>query len=101
MGEAVLFTTILVCYDGSPSSKKALRAAVQLAKDQGAALCCLSVEEGLPTYAGTIDEFAAVKEERDAYYSTVHAEARHVAAEYGVPLATRLKAGHPATTLVR
>ena len=32
-----------------------------LAKEQGAALCCLSVEEGLPTYAGTIDEFQEVK----------------------------------------
>jgi K+-sensing histidine kinase KdpD len=56
-----VFKRVLVCYDGSASSKKALHAAVVLAHEQGAKLCCLTVEEGLPTYAGTIDEFQEVK----------------------------------------
>ena len=96
-----MFKRMLVCYDGSASSKKALHAAVMLAIEQGAALCCLSVEEGLPTYAGTIDEFQEVKEERDAYYGGVQAEAKRIAAEHGLALATRIEAGHPAQTIVR
>jgi nucleotide-binding universal stress UspA family protein len=96
-----MFMRLLVCYDGSASARKALRAAVVLAREQGAALSCLSVEEGLPTYAGTIDEFQEVKKERDAYYARVQAEARHLAAEYGLTLETTIVAGHPAETIVR
>jgi hypothetical protein len=40
---------MLVCYDGSASSKKALHAAMMLVQEQGAKRCCLTVEEGLPT----------------------------------------------------
>jgi hypothetical protein len=70
-----MFRHMLVCYDGSASAKKALHTAVTLATEQGSALCCLSVEEKLPTYAGTIDEFDEVKKERDAYYAGVQADA--------------------------
>jgi nucleotide-binding universal stress UspA family protein len=96
-----MFKRILVCYDGSASSKKALHAAVMLVQEQGGALCCLSVEERLPTYAGTIDEFQEVKEERDTYYSGVQAEVKRIAADQGLELATRIEAGHPAQTIVR
>jgi nucleotide-binding universal stress UspA family protein len=96
-----MFKRILVCYDGSASSKKALHAAVVLAHEQGAKLCCLTVEEGLPTYAGTIDEFQEVKEERDTYYGGVLADAKRIAAEHGLELATRIEAVHPAQTIVR
>ena len=96
-----MFHRILACYDGSASSMKALGAAVQLAQEQHADLCCLSVEEGLPTYAGTIDEFDEVKKERDAFYSTVQEKARHVAAEHGLILSTKVVPGHPAQTIVR
>jgi hypothetical protein len=51
---------------------------------QGAKLCCLTVEEGLPTYAGTIDEFQDVKEERDTYYTEIQADATRLAAEHGL-----------------
>jgi nucleotide-binding universal stress UspA family protein len=96
-----MFKHLLVCYDGSDSAKKALRAAVLLAKEQDAALCCLSVEEGLPTYVGTIDEFQEVKEERDTYYAQVQAEACALSSELGLPLETSVLAGHPAETIVR
>jgi nucleotide-binding universal stress UspA family protein len=91
-----VFTRMLVCYDGSASSKKALHAAVMLAHEQEAKLCCLTVEEGLPAYAGTIDEFQDVKEERDTYYTEIQADAKRIAAEHGLALATRIEAGHPA-----
>lgn len=96
-----MFKHMLVCYDGSASSQKALRAAVMLAQEQGAKLCCLSVEEGLPTYAGTIDEFQEVKEERDAYYARVQADAKRITAEFALDLPTQIEAGHPAQTIVR
>ena len=79
-----MFRHMLVCYDGSASAKKALHTAVTLAAEQGSALCCLSVEEKLPTYAGTIDEFDEVKKERDAYYAGVQADAQRIAAEHGL-----------------
>jgi nucleotide-binding universal stress UspA family protein len=96
-----MFKRLLVCYDGSASARKALRAAVLLAREQEAILSCLSVEEGLPTYVGTIDEFQEVKVERDAYYARVQAEARDLAAELGVALETTILAGHTAETIVR
>ena len=96
-----MFHRILACYDGSASSTKALGVAVQLAREQSANLCCLSVEEGLPTYAGTIDEFDETKKERDAYYMTVLEQARRIAAEHDVPMSTAVVAGHPAQTIVR
>lgn len=99
--EVDVFKRMLVCYDGSTSSKKALRVAVMLAKEQGAGLCCLSVEEGLPTYVGTIDEFQEVKEERDSYYAGAQADAKGIAAEYGLTVAMQLEAGHTAQTIVR
>ena len=72
-----------------------------LAHEQGATLCCLTVEEGLPTYAGTVDEFQDVKEERDTYYTEIQADATRIAAAQGLELATRIEAGHPAQTIVR
>ena len=96
-----MFTRMLVCYDGSASSKKALHAAVMLAHEQGATLCCLTVEEGLPTHAGTIDEFGDVKEERDTYYTEIQADTKRIAAAHERALATRIEAGHPAQTIVR
>jgi nucleotide-binding universal stress UspA family protein len=99
--EAAVFHRVLACYDGSISSMKALEVAVQLASEQSAELCCLSVEEGLPTYAGTIDEFDEVKKERDAFYITVQEGARQVAARHGLSLSTKVVPGHPAQTIVR
>ena len=95
-----MFKRILVGYDGSASAKKALRAALALAKELEADLCCLSVEEGLPTYAGTTDEFQGVKTERATYYSRIQSEAQHLAAAYGLALDTAVVAGHPAQTIV-
>ncbi len=96
-----MFHRILACYDGSSSSTKALGVAAQLAREQRAELCCLSVEEGLPTYAGTIDEFDEVKKERDAYYRAVQEQALQVATEQDWTLSTKVVPGHPAQTIVR
>jgi nucleotide-binding universal stress UspA family protein len=86
-----VFTRMVVCDDGSALSKKALHAAVMLAHEQGATLCCLTVEEGLPTYAGTSDECQDVKEERDTYYTEIQADAKRIAAEHELALAMRIE----------
>jgi nucleotide-binding universal stress UspA family protein len=72
-----------------------------LAREEGVALCCFSVEQGLPTYAGTIDAFEDVKEERDTYYTEGQTDAKRITAEHGIEVATRIEAGHPAQTIVR
>jgi nucleotide-binding universal stress UspA family protein len=40
-------------------------------------------------------------EERDTYYTEIQADAKRIAAEHGLELATRIEAGHPAQTIVR
>jgi len=43
-----IFTHILLAYDGSPGSERALTRAARLAGEQGAALTILSAVEGCP-----------------------------------------------------
>ena len=42
-----------------------------------------------------------MKEERDTYYTEVQADAKRIAAEHGLALATRIDAGQSAQTIVR
>jgi nucleotide-binding universal stress UspA family protein len=95
-----MFKRILVCYDGSSSAQKALRTAVRLAVEQQAELCCLTVEEELPMYVGTVDDFDTVKRERDAYYADTQAQAKRIAAKEGLTLSAQTVVGHPAQMIV-
>ena len=55
-----MFQTIVVGFDGSAGSRKALRAALQLAREQGARVWTVGVEENLPRYVATIDEYLSL-----------------------------------------
>ena len=50
-----MFKKILVAYDESPESGRALLTAIHLAKGLNAELRAVSVQENLPPYAGYID----------------------------------------------
>lgn len=50
-----MFKKILIANDGSEGSKKALKVAIDLAKKDNAELHSISVEEGVPHYAATIE----------------------------------------------
>ncbi len=50
-----MFNKILVAYDESPESGRALLTSIHLAKSLNAELRAVSVQEKLPPYAGYID----------------------------------------------
>jgi nucleotide-binding universal stress UspA family protein len=94
-----MYHRMLIAYDGSSGAEKALRAAILLAKEQGAELHMVAVEEGLPRYAATADEIDAVKEQKDAYYQRLCARAEAEAASAGMPITPHVLPGHPSTVI--
>jgi nucleotide-binding universal stress UspA family protein len=96
----MMFKKILVGNDGSEGAKKALRAAIELAKCYGAELHSISVEEDLPHYAATVGEVLEAKEEKNGYFKKINEEAKEMAAKEGVVLHTRVFPGHEVETIV-
>ena len=98
--EAV-FHKILLAYDGSSGSRKALGVAVQLADHVDAELHCICVEENLPHYAATIGEVDEAKAEKDAYFDKLIREARQTAWDLaGVELHCRVVPGHEVEAII-
>jgi nucleotide-binding universal stress UspA family protein len=95
-----MFKTIAVGFDGSPGSRQALRAAIQLAREQGSRVWTVGVEERLPRYAATIDEYEEEKETANAYFAQLNQEAAVLAHEAGVLLESIVRAGHAAKVMV-
>jgi len=81
-------------------AKKALRAAVDLAKHYGAELYSISVEEKLPHYAATVGEVLEAKAEKNDYFAKVVEEAREMVVMEDVTLHTEVVAGHKVETIV-
>ncbi len=98
--EIRVYKKILVPFDGSQGSWRALRAAVGLAKEQDAELWALSVEEHLPHYAAAIGEVEDAKAEKDAYFRKLQGQAAEVAEAYGAQLHFEVLLGHAAQTIV-
>jgi nucleotide-binding universal stress UspA family protein len=94
-----MYQKILVANDGSPGALKALAAAIELAKRDGAALYMVTVEE-LPRFAASIDEIEEEKAEANHRLAPVIEAARAQAQAAGVALETHLLAGHPVHTIV-
>jgi len=98
--EAV-FHKILLAYDGSSGSRKALGVAVQLADHVDAELHCICVEENLPHYAATIGEVDEAKAEKDAYFDKLIREARQTAWDLaGIELHCRVVPGHEVEAII-
>ena len=95
-----MFTKILVANDGSPGARRAVEIAADLAAGYGADLHSISVEEGLPHYAATIDEVDAVKEKENHYFEQVNREAQQVAAAHGALLEPHVMPGHEVETII-
>ena len=95
-----MFHKILVAYDGSEGSKKALRTAIHLAHLSHGQLHSISVEEDLPKYVGTIGEFVEFKRERDKFFDTLIQEATEEADRQGVTIHSQVLAGHEVETIV-
>ena len=81
-----MFQKILVAYDGSEGSRRALLAGIELAKRLSADLCTISVIEHLPHYAATVGEVKEAQEEFETFFRTLTKQARDLAALVQCPL---------------
>ena len=98
--EEKMFKKILVGNDGSEGAKKALKAAIDLAKHYGAELHSISVEEDLPHYAATVGEVLEAKAEKNNYFGRINEEAQQMASGEDISLHTHVIAGHEVQTIV-
>jgi nucleotide-binding universal stress UspA family protein len=95
-----MFQKLLVAYDGSDGSRRALRAGIGLAKRLGAELYTISVMEHLPHYAATVGEVKEAQAEFEAFFRELTKQARDLAGLQGVELETIVKPGHEVETIV-
>jgi nucleotide-binding universal stress UspA family protein len=95
-----MFQKILVAYDGSEGSRRALGAGIELAKRLEAELHSISVMERLPHYAATVGEVKEAQEEFEAFFGNLTKQARDLAALQGVELETAVRPGHEVETIV-
>ena len=95
-----MFRKILVGNDGSDGAKKALCAALDLAKRYGAELHEISVEERLPHYAATVGEVVEAKQEAAEFFRKVTREAEMAAMAHGLSLTSHVVPGHEVETIV-
>ncbi|MGO8954574.1 MAG: universal stress protein [Rhodomicrobium sp.] len=93
-----MFKKILVANDGSDGAARALSAAIKLAKEHGAELHMISVEE-MPRFPASVDEVIEEKEEANHVYEAVMSRAVAQAQAEGVKLAAHVLAGHPVSTI--
>ena len=96
-----MFKRILIANDGSEGAKKALHAALALAKTFGAEIQSISIRERPSHYAETVGEVMEEQEEADRFFARVNAEAVAMAAQDGVDLKCTVLPGHEVETIVR
>lgn len=88
-----MFKKILVAFDGSEGSRKALQKAIEMAFCFEAELHSISVEVDLPQYVATVGEFEEVKQQKDAYFEKLNNEAIELSKAGGVTLTPHVVAG--------
>jgi nucleotide-binding universal stress UspA family protein len=79
-----MYQLILLAYDGSAPSKKALEAAAAQAKAFNSRLALASVEENVPQYASDLGEVKDEAERLDRSFKELQREAREAAKLLGV-----------------
>ncbi len=93
---------IVVGFDGSSYSWKALKEAVRLANLDHAQIFVISIEE-LPRFPGTISEVIEERNSKESYFRKLHKEAEETLTKEGTDLKNvnmHIKIGHPAKALV-
>jgi nucleotide-binding universal stress UspA family protein len=94
-----MYQKILVANDSSPGALKALAAAIELARREGAVLHMATIEE-LPRFPATIDEIEEEKAEANHRLAPVIEAARVQAQAAGITIVTHLVPGHPVHAIV-
>ena len=95
-----MFKKLLVAYDGSEDSKKALEIALELSRKFGSEVHLLTIIEQLPHYAATIGEvkeaLAEITKEIEKQQTLVCEDAR----EQGVEIKCRILPGHEVEAII-
>jgi len=94
-----MFHRIVVGFDGSDSSRRALQKGVHLAGLSGAEVLVTLVEEHLPKYPSAMSETTEEREAVDAYFAELTKEVEALGREQGVQLGVRIAVGHSAKVL--
>jgi nucleotide-binding universal stress UspA family protein len=95
------FQRVLVAYDGSEGAKKALDAAVGVARRDSADLVGLAIEAHLPHYGATVGEVEEERRFEEQACTQLLEEASRYAAGRGVAMHADIRAGHLAQEIVR
>ena len=93
-------TKIVVGYDGSPSSRKAVEWAVSLAAKINGDVVVAAVVKA-PEFSSSVDEVEESFSDGERYYQPLLAEMVEYGNDNKVPLRTEILRGHPAESLVR
>jgi nucleotide-binding universal stress UspA family protein len=94
-----MFERIVVASDGSDGASRAVSMAVRLAREQGAELHMICVEE-LPQFPASVDEVVEEKKEANHFFEGVIARASDQARAAGVRLQPLVVVGHAVTAVV-
>lgn len=94
-----MYNKILVGYDGSENSKKALSVALEMAKKFGSSLEAVSVVH-LPDFADMRIEINGYYEDARSYFETALNEVKDLAEREGVEIYTKIVVGHTVETLI-
>ncbi|HOW17738.1 MAG TPA: universal stress protein [Phycisphaerae bacterium] len=94
-----MLKTILVAYDGSEPAERAFRFALELARAFQATIHVVAVAS--PPEPPTALEMAGLLESATEHFKHAFAGLRHEAQAAGVPMSTRIVAGHAAAEIVR
>lgn len=95
---------IVVAYDGSPNSKKALQFGGEIAKELGADLTLVSViDDDFSIFGGEFDvrEFEQMQQAREDFGKKALADGTAQADKLGLKVTTALLIGNPAEELIQ
>jgi len=93
-----MYRRIAVGFDGSSGSRRALEAAVDLARSDKAELFLVSIEE-LPRYPGAIDEVDDEQRSSEKFFEAVQDEAVRQITGAGLVVHREIRPGHAAQAL--
>lgn len=96
-----MFKHILVAFEGSASSRKALDVALGMAEALHSRLSLVSVEEHVPRFPGDIGEVKEEKQLQNQYYTRIQREAREAAKLRGMDFERAdILMGHVARSII-
>jgi nucleotide-binding universal stress UspA family protein len=95
-----MYNKILVAYDGSEGSKRALEQASHLAKELGSSIIALWVRASLPHYPETVDEVEEEREAANGFSRKITKEILEYSKKIGIDIIADSCSGHPAKTIV-